>query len=625
MKLEEEKLYRAFKQEFFHWFLQYDDYGNFSNVIAELLRLLKEELMLKQVTFFVFDPLNKAFYPEATTNEGENHPFPRHPVPPGDIAAMMDDEQQTIRIEQENEHTTAWIFLRFSEETFGMLQLVFDERHLFSEQMLKNIKHDFSELFRKIKMISQGLSDEKRYEQLHRFAAKIHSSMKIDDVLEEIINTLKQVYPSFTYYLFLSHDIQYHEYLPIKTIAFDESEENMAAMQAFLTGRIQFEDSIPQRRSILYAPIKGAQGVYGVIEIIAPHIMEFPKKEVNFITLLANTAGSALENARLYEQSRRFVADLQLITETMHQLNANLRLQDAIEFMVKQIKQSFYADEVGFFWFEGGKWELLPGSTPFFQSRQSKKYIEFVEKKIKTEKDIAFVGDTSVHDSLAVFDYRSLMAAPMVQNGELRGISIVLHREPYHFTFEMFKLLQSLIQHSTLVFTNAMLREELENLVITDYLTKLYSRHYLDEQIKKSMIHDAFGTFILVDIDNFKQVNDTYGHQIGDDILVQVADIIRDNIRSGDIGARWGGEELAIYLPKVSLAAGISVARRLSEKVREKTHPPVTISCGISYWKKNHSEEAKDLFKRADEALYMAKRAGKNCIFVKDYSRQYKA
>lgn len=78
-------------------------------------------------------------------------------------------------------------------------------------------------------------------------------------------------------------------------------------------------------------------------------------------------------------------------------------------------------------------------------------------------------------------------------------------------------------------------------------------------------------------------------------------------------------------MPKVSLAAGISIARRLSEKVMEETHPPVTISCGISYWKKNHSEEAKDLFKRADEALYMAKRAGKNCIFVKDYSRQYKA
>lgn len=254
MKLEEEKLYRAFKQKFFHWFLKYDDYENFSNVIAELLRLLKEELMLKQVTFFVFDPLNEVFYPEATTNEGENESPLRHPVPPGDIATMMDDEQQTIRIDQDDRHATARIFLHFSEESFGILQLVYDDRHLFSEQLLKNIKHDFSELFRKIKMISQGLSDEKRYEQLHRFAAKIHSSMKIDDVLEEIINTLKQVYPSFTYYLFLSHDNQYHEYLPIKTLVFDESEENMAAMQAFLTGRIQLEDSISQRRSILYAP-----------------------------------------------------------------------------------------------------------------------------------------------------------------------------------------------------------------------------------------------------------------------------------------------------------------------------------------------------------------------------------
>jgi diguanylate cyclase (GGDEF)-like protein len=626
MKLEEEKVYGAFKQKFFHWFLTYGDYENFSNVIAELLLLLKQELMMKQVTFFVFDPLNKVCYPEAITKSEDSHSLFCCPVLPGDIAAVVNDEQQTIQIHEDKKYTVAQIFLRLSEESIGVLQLVYD-RHLFvSRKLLKKIKQDFFMLFQKFKMISQGLSDEKRYEQLHRFAAKIHSSMKIDDVLEEIINTLKQVYPSFTYYLLLSHDNYHCKYLPIKTLGFGESGENTAAMQAFLTGRIQLEDSISLRRSILYAPIKGAQGVYGVIEIMAPYIMEFPKREINFISLLANTAGSALENAKLYEQSRRLIADLQLINETMHQLNANLRLQDAIEFMVKQIKQSFDADEVGFFWFEGKKRKLLPGSTPFFQSRQSKKYIEFVEKKMKTEKDIVFVGDANhkIHASLSVTVYRSLMAAPMVQNGELKGVSIVLHREPYHFTFEMFKLLQSLMQHSALAFTNAILREELETLVVTDYLTKLYTRRYLDEQIKKSMLHDAFGTLILVDIDNFKQVNDTYGHQIGDDVLVQVANIIRANIRASDIGARWGGEELAVYLPKVSLASGISIAHRLAEKVREETHPPVTISCGISYWKKNHVEEAKDLFKRADEALYMAKKTGKNCVFVKDYVHQYK-
>jgi diguanylate cyclase (GGDEF)-like protein len=625
MKLEEERVYEAFKQKFFHWFLSYEGYDNFSGVMKELLLLLKRELMMEQVSFFMFDPLSKTFYPEAMTGmETSRSPFIPSDLPV-DIAAIADDEQRAIQIGRDGEYTTARIFLHLSEETIGLLQFVYPRHLPISEQLLKKIKQDFSVLFQKFRLISQGLSDEKRYEQLHRFTAKIHSSMQIDDVLEEIVNTLKQVYPSFTYHLLLSHDNQHCDYLPIKTLVFDESAENMAALQAFLTGRIQLEDSISLRRSILYAPIKGGQGVYGVIQITAPYIMEFPKKEINFISLLANTAGSALENAKLYEQSRRLVADLQLINETMHRLNANLRLQDAIKFMVNQIKQSFCADEVGFFMFEGKKRKLLPGSTPFFQSRQAKKYVEFVEKKMKTESDIIFVGDVHIQWYPAAPIYRSLMAAPMVQNGEIKGFSIVLHHQPYHFTFDMFKLLQSLIQHSTLAFTNAILREELEKLVVTDYLTKLYTRRYLDEQLKKSMHQDAFGTFILVDIDNFKQINDTYGHQTGDEVLVQVANIIRTNIRSSDIGARWGGEELAVYLPKVSLATGISVAHRLAEKVRVETYPSVTISCGISYWKKNRREEVDSLFKRADEALYMAKRTGKNCIFVKDYVHQYKA
>ena len=129
----------------------------------------------------------------------------------------------------------------------------------------------------------------------------------------------------------------------------------------------------------------------------------------------------------------------------------------------------------------------------------------------------------------------------------------MLQKEPYYFSFDNFKLLQSLIHHSSLAMANSILREELEKMVITDHLTQLRSRNYLDKQMGESMQEDEEGTFILIDIDNFKKVNDTYGHQIGDDILVQVANLIQSNIRESDIGARWGGEELAIYLPKVPL------------------------------------------------------------------------
>ncbi|MFD1739317.1 diguanylate cyclase [Bacillus salitolerans] len=457
--------------------------------------------------------------------------------------------------------------------------------------------------------------DERRYEQLYRVTSKFHSSMKMDDVLNEVIQTLREVYPDFTYYLLLSHDNKNLNNLPIKELQYDDS--NLAAAQAYVTGDLQLEDALKDRRSILYAPLKGKQGVYGVLQVMAPNTLLFPKQEINFIMLLANTAGSALENAQLYEQSKRVIVDLQLINETSHQLNSNLRLTEAMTFMSKQIVNSFFADEVGFILFdEKSENKLLPGSTGFFLDDNSKEFVNYLYSKINIENEPIFVGDVSLDPRSFQHEFKSVMAVPMIQSGILRGIAVVLHKEPYYFSFETFKLLQSLIHHSTLAFTNAMLREELEKLVITDHLTKLHSRKYLNEKISKSMETDAYGTFILIDIDNFKQVNDKHGHQVGDEILKQVAKVIIENIREFDVGSRWGGEELAVYLPRVDIEAGIAIAKRLVLKVKEETCPSITISCGVGYWRKGQSDTPITLFKRADEALYDAKENGKDQVSV---------
>ncbi|MEH7255759.1 GGDEF domain-containing protein, partial [Neobacillus niacini] len=156
--------------------------------------------------------------------------------------------------------------------------------------------------------------------------------------------------------------------------------------------------------------------------------------------------------------------------------------------------------------------------------------------------------------------------------------------------------------------------EELEKMIIIDNLTKLNSRNFLDENIQFSMKEDNEGTFLLIDIDNFKEINDRYGHQVGDDVLVQVANIIQKNIRGNDVGARWGGEELAIYLPKVSMDEGLAIAERLVKTVADCTFPKVTVSCGVSYWNKDRQDTYNYLFKRADEALYLAKGTGKNKV-----------
>ncbi len=282
--------------------------------------------------------------------------------------------------------------------------------------------------------------------------------------------------------------------------------------------------------------------------------------------------------------------------------------------MTQQIIESFEAEQVGFIMFPAnGESVVLDGSTSIFKDKKTLRSLEPFIQKVKRDKDPVYIGDTHLHTDFQLEGYKSVLTIPMIQNNELKGIVMTVHQQAYHFTFENFKLLQSLIDHSTLAFTNSMLHEELEQLVITDYLTKLYSRNHLDERIQESMNQEKEGTFLLIDIDNFKQINDVYGHQVGDNIIIQVANIMRKNIRDEDIAARWGGEELAIYLPKVEMEIGYRVAKRIVQAVSIETSPNVTISIGVSYWhSKDGDRSLKRLFNQADRALYKAKETGKN-------------
>ncbi|MGJ7920409.1 diguanylate cyclase domain-containing protein [Neobacillus sp. LXY-4] len=496
-------------------------------------------------------------------------------------------------------------------ETFGFLAIYgtdFDARNSF---LLEEIGREAGCFLKKAQNLSKIAVREKKYRLLFRVTEKFHSTMDMDGVLEEIIAVLQEVYPAFHYSLYLSQDNHSNSHLPIKGLHYDS--ENMAAMEAYVTGIVQTEDSINENRSNLYAPLKGKQGVYGVLQITASNTLIFPKKEVEFISLLANTAGNALENAQLYQQSKRLISDLKLINQVSHHLNSKQRFSDTVTYMCDQIIKSFDAEEVGFILYKESrkKAKILEGSTRFFFTNKAEIYIQYFQEQLLREKGAVFIGDFNLLNDR---QFRSIMAVPMIQTGVIEGFILVMHKQPYHFSFESYKLLRSLIYHSTLAFVNSTLREELERMVITDYLTKLFTRNYLDQQIQLSMRDDSQGTFILIDIDNFKGINDTYGHQVGDDILIQVANVMRGNIRDSDVAARWGGEELAIYLPKVSIERGSMIATRIVERVMEGTSPSVTVSCGVSHWTKRKKDSVQQLFNRADQALYLAKTSGKNKV-----------
>lgn len=461
--------------------------------------------------------------------------------------------------------------------------------------------------------------EAKKKDLLLEVTKKVHSTMDISEVLAKIVYAIKQTYPTFDVYLMLSHEWEVQEELPIKPFIYGSEGMHLKAEQAYLTGANQVERNHTQQILDLYMPLRGKQGIYGVLEIHATSLVPLPETEISFIEILADTGGNALENAELYQQSRDLIHDLKLINRATHQINSTLNLNDLTENMTHQIKDAFGAEEVGFLLFDRTEQSVIHQSgTPYLQSNQHELDLHSIIEQLVQKKDPIYIGDTGLHQDIKSGPFSSLLAIPMVHKDALHGAVFAFHQESYHFTFESFKLLQSLVHHSTLAFTNTLLHEELEKLVITDHLTNLHSRNYLEESMEESLLEHEKGTFLLIDIDDFKQINDSFGHQIGDEILKQVASIIQANIRETDVAARWGGEELAIYLPKVDLRVGTEIAKRIVKAVALQTSPAVTISCGVSHWDKSKSlsRSSECLFKSADTGLYKAKDEGKNRVMI---------
>src|SRR5690625_4526024 len=168
----------------------------------------------------------------------------------------------------------------------------------------------------------------------------------------------------------------------------------------------------------------------------------------------------------------------------------------------------------------------------------------------------------------------------LIFSDSLIGVIIVVHRTPYYFSFDKYKFIQSFVQHASLAYTNSILKDRLKQTAITDYLTKLYSRNHLDKMIGEHMENKyESGAFILYDIDDFKQINDTYDHYVGDKVLIQVAQILKNAMKEDQVAARWGGEEFAIYLPNCSLEGAAKKANEIRKKVIKNTNPKVSLSC----------------------------------------------
>jgi diguanylate cyclase len=166
--------------------------------------------------------------------------------------------------------------------------------------------------------------------------------------------------------------------------------------------------------------------------------------------------------------------------------------------------------------------------------------------------------------------------------------------------------------------------QEMGEKVHEDHLTGILNRRGLDNafdrETSRSIRHKTPLCFALLDIDNFKQLNDTHGHKVGDDALVYLVESVKDTTRPEDVVSRYGGEEFVILLPNTSLEEAVQILSRIRRNLTKKffLHENkrllITFSAGVAQLRAGESQES--VFKRADEAMYRAKKGGKNQILI---------
>lgn len=405
--------------------------------------------------------------------------------------------------------------------------------------------------------------------------------------------------------------------------------------------KIFIQEKLDTLKTVLWVPLKTKGKVTSILAISnkrngAP----FTENEMEFLRLLSGQAAVAFESAIMYEKMEktskeldRQMFNLSILFNVGKAMNFINDLTKLLKLILDKAIEVLRCEKGSLMLLDEGSNELIVrvvrGIDPVMEEKIANGEIATTRikpgegvagKVLQTGKPI-IVEDTQKGDfkQSATSRVNNILCLPLALNGASIGvINMTNKKDGKKFSQQDVDLMTTLADQAAVAINNA----QLYDLAVTDGLTKLYLHRYfqikLQSEIRRSERYGHKTSMILTDIDHFKKFNDTYGHQIGDFVLVETARVCKKAIRDIDVACRYGGEEFTFILPETDIQGAMAAAERLRTAIEQHEFKDpkgqtykVTISLGVATYP-DHAKDRLLLIKAADKAVYVSKESGRN-------------
>jgi diguanylate cyclase (GGDEF)-like protein len=379
--------------------------------------------------------------------------------------------------------------------------------------------------------------------------------------------------------------------------------------------------------SMLVVPLRYDEEVTGVITLSKLGLDQFDEGDLQLLQILADQAAVAIESARLLVRTETLAAEARGLLELSAELTQSLNPTEVANVISRHVQAALGVDLCAIStWDRANDQVVTMGMAPEDASVVGDVFAlaDFPETRrvLETRATVTIDTEDPASDPAEVRilredGARTLAMFPLVAKGQSVGLVELWTYGAWTWDERRLNLARTMTNEAAVALENARLYDAARSLADRDPLTGLYNHRYLYERLGEELLRAARGhrpvTVLMLDIDDFKLVNDTFGHQVGDQFLVRLAAVVRSTLRGSDVPARYGGEEFSVILPEADEAAGEHAAARIHEVLRDQPFQPegrgpvsISVSIGRATFPVD-GRTATDLIEAADAQMYAAK------------------